>query len=124
MASNIRYDSKTWLSRPTMGTWKVLKPYIGYPPGTIDMSLPPKFGHCIDTLREKYGIYISVTPHYQTLETEDEQRKLAFHFYGVCTIMPDPGVVADEFSYTGQEYNTVMNSALEKAINYLKSRAS
>ena len=124
MAFNIRYDSKTWLSRPTVGTWKVLRPYVGYPAGTVDMSLPPKFGHCVDTLREKYGIYISVIPHYQTQDTEDEQRKLAFHFNGVCSIMPDPGVIIEEFNYTGQEYNAVMNSALVKAIEYLKSKES
>lgn len=123
MAYNIRYDSKTWLSRPTTQTWKVIKPYIGWPAGSIDMSLPPKFGHCIDVLREKYGIYISVVPHLKVTDSPDNDKKLAFHFFGTCIVMEDMGKITDEYCFTGQEFPPIMNSALLKAIEYLKKKS-
>lgn len=124
MANNIRYDSKTWLSRPTTQTWKVIKPYIGWPAGTVDMSLPPKFGHCADVLREKYGIYVSVVPHMATTSSTEENLKLAFHFFGTCTVMESPGKITNEYCFTGQEFPTIMNSVLLKAIEYLTKKNS
>lgn len=126
MANNVRYDSKTWESRPSTSTWKLLRKLVGYPQGTVDMSLPPKFGHCIDVLREKYGIYISVGPHMQTVSMSGDQggiaSELAFHFYGTCTVMENMGKITKEFCYTGTEFPTVMNSALSMAGTYLNNK--
>lgn len=126
MANNVRYDSKTWQSRPSTSTWKILRRLVGYPKGQTDLSLPPKFGHCIDVLRDNYNIYISVTPHMQTVSMSGAEAgvrsEIVFHFLGSCIVMEKMGTITKEFNYTGQEFATVMNSALAMAGTYLNNK--
>lgn len=116
----IRYDSKTWESRPTMLVWNDIKPYVGFQPGISETTLPPIFGWCVDQFREKHGIYISVTPHLQTVSKGETDSGLVFHFEGNVTKL-NGGKIVKNIKCTGIDFLTVLNNCLSLAAEYLKS---
>lgn len=125
--AELRYDTETWKSRPTKALWDKLKKYISYPPQTTDTSLPPMFGWCTDWMRDKYGIYISVTPHKFT-KVEDKDKtvstSLSFHFGGSFMVMKAVGGITEEIRFTGIDFPTVMCNCLESAFNYLEENGT
>lgn len=116
----IRYDSKTWESRPTMLVWNELKSYVGYQTGISDTTLPPIFGWCIDQLREKHNIYVSVTPHIQTVSKGETESDLVFHFVG-SVVKLNGGKMIKNIKTTGNDFLTVLNNCLSLAAEYLKT---
>lgn len=117
----LRYDSKTWENRPQKSVWDKIRPYVGYQPGIADTSLPPIFGWCVGQLRVKYDIYVSVTPHVQTVSKGGLlTSELIFHFTG-DVIKLENGKISKTMRYTGTDYVTVMNKCLELVGNYLAS---